>query len=143
MAKAKRTKKSPEQVALDRVYDEACKILHLDTLVTRNRDSLDFHEVSVGSLTKALNMAFEAGQKNKPSDKKFYLVHVQDQIDPYIVGNTHSDFDSLASETRKFIRNKDYQEGLDQVFYLVTESNPTDGKSEVRIGNFDSSDLEN
>jgi len=37
--------------------------LGIETLVTRNRDSLDFHSVGVGSLEAALIAAFEAGQK--------------------------------------------------------------------------------
>lgn len=37
--------------------------LGIETLVVRNRDSLDFHSVSVGSVEAALVAAFEAGQK--------------------------------------------------------------------------------
>ncbi len=38
--------------------------LGIETLVTRNRDSLDFHSVGVGSLEAALIAAFEAGQRD-------------------------------------------------------------------------------
>lgn len=36
--------------------------LDIETLQTRNRDQLDFHDVSVWSLTAALQQAYEAGQ---------------------------------------------------------------------------------
>jgi hypothetical protein len=38
--------------------------LWIPTLEERKSDSLDFHEVSVWSLKKALQEAYEAGQKN-------------------------------------------------------------------------------
>lgn len=41
----------------------AKEYLGIETLVTRNRDSLDFHDVGVASLEAALVAAFEAGQK--------------------------------------------------------------------------------
>ena len=37
------------------------KILGLETLETRNRDSLDFHDLSVWQIKKALEAAFQAG----------------------------------------------------------------------------------
>ena len=37
--------------------------LDLKTLETRNRDSLDFHEHSVGSIKAALEEAYEAGRR--------------------------------------------------------------------------------
>lgn len=39
----------------------AQEILNIETLVTRNSDELDFHEVSVWSLREALRAAYEAG----------------------------------------------------------------------------------
>ena len=39
----------------------AGKILGLETLETRNRDSLDFHDLSVWQIKKALEAAFQAG----------------------------------------------------------------------------------
>lgn len=36
--------------------------LHVETLVRRNRDSLDFHEVSVWSIEQSLQAAFDAGK---------------------------------------------------------------------------------
>ena len=39
----------------------ADKILGLETLETRNRDSLDFHDLSVWQIKKALEAAFQAG----------------------------------------------------------------------------------
>jgi len=37
-------------------------LLHIDTLETRNSDSLDFHEVAVWQVRKALEAAYRAGQ---------------------------------------------------------------------------------
>ncbi len=39
----------------------AKKKLYIDTLETRNSDSLDFHEVAVGSVKSALEAAYRAG----------------------------------------------------------------------------------
>lgn len=41
----------------------AASALGLETLETRNRDQLDFHEHSVASIRDALDQAFEAGRK--------------------------------------------------------------------------------
>lgn len=43
----------------------AKKHLNLETLKTRNSDSLDFHDVAVWSLKDALQEAYEAGLKAK------------------------------------------------------------------------------
>ena len=43
----------------------ATKILDLETLDTRNNDRLDFHELSVWQIKKALEAAFAAGQEAK------------------------------------------------------------------------------
>jgi hypothetical protein len=45
--------------------DIAKEYLLIDTLETRNHDSLDFHEVSVGSIKSALKAAYEAGRASK------------------------------------------------------------------------------
>ena len=42
----------------------ATTILGLETLETRNSDSLDFHNVAVWKIAEALNAAFEAGQRS-------------------------------------------------------------------------------
>lgn len=39
------------------------KHLHIDTLESRNIDSLDFHEVSVWGVKRALEAAYELGKK--------------------------------------------------------------------------------
>ena len=39
----------------------AGKIFGLETLETRSRDSLDFHDLSVWQIKKALEAAFQAG----------------------------------------------------------------------------------
>ena len=46
--------------------DIAAKHLHLETLETRNSDSLDFHDVAVWSIKQALEAAYEAGRQSRP-----------------------------------------------------------------------------
>ncbi|MBK9387287.1 MAG: hypothetical protein IPN34_20925 [Planctomycetes bacterium] len=41
----------------------AKEILWLETLDSRGRDRLDFHELSVGAIRAALEAAFEAGRE--------------------------------------------------------------------------------
>jgi len=43
----------------------AIEELRLETLKTRNRDSLDFQEQPVWSIAEALMLAFRAGQESK------------------------------------------------------------------------------
>lgn len=49
--------------ALEDAMDQARWMLDLDTLETRNRDALDFHELSVESIRRVVEMAFAAGMK--------------------------------------------------------------------------------
>lgn len=54
------------QQNIDQLLTEiAKKHLNLETLETRNSDSLDFHDVAVWSLKEALQEAYEAGLKAK------------------------------------------------------------------------------
>ena len=48
------------QIALDHLF--------IETLATRNSDSLDFHEVSVWGVKSTLMAAYEAGQQAAKSD---------------------------------------------------------------------------
>lgn len=57
----KATKQSIDQL----LTEIAKKHLSLETLETRNRDSLDFHDVAVWSLKEALQEAYEAGLNAK------------------------------------------------------------------------------
>ncbi len=41
----------------------ACEHLHVETLAERRSDSLDFHEVSVWGIERALQAAFDAGMQ--------------------------------------------------------------------------------
>jgi hypothetical protein len=43
----------------------AAQILNLETLDNRNSDRLDFHELAVWQIKKALEAAFAAGQEAK------------------------------------------------------------------------------
>lgn len=51
-----------KKIELEKIASE---ILSIETLDTRMSDSLDFHEVSVWSLKKALEMAYELGRNSK------------------------------------------------------------------------------
>lgn len=54
------------QQDIDQLLAEiAKKHLNLETLETRNSDSLDFHDVAVWSLKEALQEAYEAGLNAK------------------------------------------------------------------------------
>jgi hypothetical protein len=56
----------------------AAEHLGIETLETRNSDSLDFHEVSVWSLQAALEAAFQAGRQAGPA-----TIHVGKDIKTY------------------------------------------------------------
>ena len=43
----------------------AARHLHLETLETRNSDSLDFHDVAVWSIKAALEAAYKAGRQSR------------------------------------------------------------------------------
>lgn len=135
-------KELPELVARNKVSEDIRKLLHLETLTTRNMDSLDFHEVAVWNVKKSIEMAFEAGRKLEKakrkarSGKRFHLLHVYGSVDPSIVGKSYKDYDNLLKAARKFIKSDDYTEGEDGLFYAVTTGNA------VRVSPFDSSDLE-
>ena len=43
----------------------ARNVLMIETLKSRDSDSLDFHEVSVWALRDALRLAYEAGRKSR------------------------------------------------------------------------------
>ena len=49
-----------EQIALDHLF--------IDTLETRNSDRMDFHEVSVWGVKRALMAAYEAGRQAATQD---------------------------------------------------------------------------
>ena len=51
--------KAPSEALL---LEIAAKHLHIETLETRNSDSLDFHDVAVWSIRAAREAAFAAGQ---------------------------------------------------------------------------------
>jgi hypothetical protein len=53
---------TPEAPSEALLLEIAAKHFHLETLETRNSDSLDFHDVSVWSIRAALEAAFAAGQ---------------------------------------------------------------------------------
>ncbi len=50
-----------KNAALARAMEDVRKHLDLETLETRNRDSLDFHDLSVASIRRVIEIAFEAG----------------------------------------------------------------------------------
>jgi hypothetical protein len=46
------------------IAEIAARHLHLETLETRNSDSLDFHDMAVWSIKAALEAAYEAGRQS-------------------------------------------------------------------------------
>lgn len=60
----------PKQAAIDAItqfyalFEPIAQKAGFETLVTRNRDRLDFKEISASSMLAALHEAFEAGQKS-------------------------------------------------------------------------------
>lgn len=137
-------KELPELVAKNNVSEEIRKLLHLETLETRNTDSLDFHEVAVWNVKKAIDMAFEAGRKvgakkspkRRRFSKRFRLVHVYGSTDPSIIGDPHKNYDKLLKAARKFYNSDSFNEGQDGLFYIVTTG------MYAQIGSFTSSELE-
>lgn len=133
----------PELFARNKISEKVRQRLGLETLATRNRDSLDFHDISVSAIKDVISMVFEAGRqfeakqnrRNRPG-KRYRLLHVYGSTDPLLVGKSHNDYNSLLKAARKFIKSDDYTEGEDGLFYVVTTGNA------VRVSPFDSSDLE-
>jgi hypothetical protein len=62
-AMAKKTTKRKQAYKDATVNEIAQRILGIETLETRKRDSLDFHDCAVWSIKEALEAAFEAGRK--------------------------------------------------------------------------------
>jgi hypothetical protein len=60
MAKRKST---PEAARKALILDIAQRRFFIETLETRNRDRLDFHDVAVWAIRDALEEAFEAGRR--------------------------------------------------------------------------------
>ena len=64
-----RRKSADPNAARDALLMEiAERHLFLETLETRNSDSLDFHETAVWAIRSALEAAFEAGRRAGPID---------------------------------------------------------------------------
>ena len=61
MAKKKTTKNTEREQRLAAAIERVRKTLGIETFETRNRDALDFHEVSVRALREAVQIAFSAG----------------------------------------------------------------------------------
>ena len=56
------TKTKPEAAAPEALFlDIATRHFFIETLETRNRDRLDFHDVAVWAMRAALNEAYAAG----------------------------------------------------------------------------------
>ncbi|MBL8236466.1 MAG: hypothetical protein JNM66_03550 [Bryobacterales bacterium] len=47
------------------IAEIAARILGVETLATQNRDALDFHELAVWNIQRALEAAYEAGRAAK------------------------------------------------------------------------------
>lgn len=69
MPKKKTTQKDVPMFNEDALFTEIAKEhLRVETLVVRNRDSLDFYDVSVIGIKRALEAAFDAGKQQGYSD---------------------------------------------------------------------------
>ena len=66
MARSKQTDPNTARDAL--ILTIAERHLLLDTLETRNSDSVDFHEHAVWAIRAALEEAFEAGRRAGPAN---------------------------------------------------------------------------
>ncbi|ATX64588.1 hypothetical protein LY39_03656 [Roseinatronobacter bogoriensis subsp. barguzinensis] len=63
-----RTEPTPNAQRDAVIFDIAQRQFRLETLETRNRDRLDFHDVAVWALRAALEEAFEAGRRAGPAN---------------------------------------------------------------------------
>jgi hypothetical protein len=66
---SRRTKTDPNAARDALILNIAQRQFHLETLETRNRDRLDFHDAAVWAIRAALEEAFEAGRAAGPTDK--------------------------------------------------------------------------
>ncbi len=57
-----------KQAALDAAMENARRLLRLETLDTRGRDALDFHEIPVSAIRDLVRLAFESGYRQGRSD---------------------------------------------------------------------------
>jgi len=62
MARRKTTDPAAQRDAL--IFEIAQRHLFLETLETRNRDRLDFHDTAVWAIRSALVAAYEAGRRS-------------------------------------------------------------------------------
>ena len=65
---SRRTKTDPTAHRDALILEIARRQFRLETLETRNRDRLDFHDVAVWALRAALEEAFEAGRRAGPAN---------------------------------------------------------------------------
>lgn len=64
----RRTEPTPNAQRDAVILEIAQRQFRLETLETRNRDRLDFHDVAVWALRAALEDAFEAGRRAGPAN---------------------------------------------------------------------------
>ena len=64
----RRTEPTPSAQRDAVILEIAQRLFRLETLETRNRDRLDFHDVAVWALRAALEEAFEAGRRAGPAN---------------------------------------------------------------------------
>ena len=64
----RRTEPTPSAQRDAVILEIAQRQFRLETLDTRNRDRLDFHDVAVWALRAALEEAFEAGRRAGPAN---------------------------------------------------------------------------
>ena len=77
---------------IDRI---AFVILALETLERRNRDSLDFHELSVNQIKRALESAYEAGVYRGLLRSKSLIAAADELISSIMAAGEHFDTGAL------------------------------------------------
>ncbi len=120
----------------DLFTDIARRILSIDTLEPRNMDDLDFHEVSIQSVAKALQAAYDAGHSaafdEMPDDEGMYGVDaydlmrfakaysglgsaIQDQLDDILDSNFSDINGNAVVEMERHLRgmNEEIDDALD------------------------------
>lgn len=70
--------------------------LHIETLETRNSDSLDFHDLSVGGVRAALEAAFLAGQQSAAA-RDATLEFARNQVDENVLQTASTSMLSRAA----------------------------------------------
>ena len=88
--------------AADAAKQVAKDYLGLDSLVTQNRDSLDFKSFHVGELKAALIAAFKLGQQTPEPERRWYCFDAHDSFGPHkTAAEAAAQMETLANDGLK------------------------------------------